>query len=44
MRNTTRTVADEPVLNRILETMKEKGVNQQDVTQYLGLGNGAFTK
>ena len=38
MRNTTRTVADEPVLNRILETMKEKGVNQQDV------GNGAFTK
>ena len=37
-------VADEPVLNRILETMKEKGVNQQDVTQYLGLGNGAFTK
>jgi transcriptional regulator with XRE-family HTH domain len=44
MRNTNRTVADEPVLNRILETMKEKGVNQQDVAQYLGLGNGAFTK
>ncbi len=44
MRNTTRTVVDEPVLNRILETMKEKGVSQQDVAQYLGLGNGAFTK
>ena len=44
MRNTNRTVADEPVLNRILATMKEKGVNQKDVAQYLGLGNGAFTK
>ena len=35
MRNTTRTVADEPVLNRILETMKEKGVNQQDFQDIL---------
>ena len=24
--------------------MKEKGVNQQEVAQYLGLGNGTFTK
>ena len=44
MRNTSRIVVDEPVLNRILETMKEKGANQQDVAQYLGLGNGTFTK
>ena len=44
MRNTTRIVVDEPVLNRILDTMKEKGVNQQEVSQYLGLGNGVFTK
>ena len=44
MRNTSRKVTDEPVLNRILTTMKEKGVNQQEVAQYLGLGNGTFTK
>ena len=44
MRNTSRIVVDEPVLNRILETMKEKGVNQQEVSRYLGLGNGVFTK
>ena len=44
MRNTSRKVVDEPVLTRILTTMKEKGVNQQEVAQYLGLGNGTFTK
>lgn len=44
MRNTSRQVVDEPVLNRILATMKEKGVNQQDVARYLGLGNETFTR
>lgn len=44
MRNTNRKVIDEPVLNRILATMQEKGVNQQDVSRYLGLGNETFTR
>ena len=44
MRNTNRKVIDEPVLNRILATMQEKGVNQQDVSSYLGLGNETFTR
>ena len=44
MRNTERPVVDDPVLRRILTTMEEKGVNQQDVTKHLGLGNGAFTR
>ena len=44
MRNTSRKVIDEPVLNRILATMQEKGVNQQDVSSYLGLGNETFTR
>lgn len=44
MRITTKKLADEPVLNRIMETMKEKGVTQQDVLQYLGLANSAFTR
>ena len=44
MRNTSRKVIDEPVLNRILATMQEKGVNQQDVARYLGLGNETFTR
>ncbi len=44
MRNTMKAVADDPVLGRILSTMDEKGVNQQDVTKHLGLGNGAFTR
>jgi transcriptional regulator with XRE-family HTH domain len=44
MRNTDRKVTDEPVLNRILATMLEKGVNQQDVARHLGLGNETFTR
>ncbi len=44
MRNTERPVVDDPVLGRILSTMEEKGVNQQEVTKHLGLGNGAFTR
>ena len=44
MRNTNRKVTDEPVLNRILATMQEKGVNQQDVAHHLGLGNETFTR
>ena len=44
MRNTNRKVIDEPVLNRILATMQEKGVNQQDVARHLGLGNETFTR
>lgn len=44
MRNTERPVTDDPVLGRILTTMEKKGVNQQDVTRHLGLGNGAFTR
>ena len=44
MRNTMKAVVDDPVLGRILTTMEEKGVNQQDVTKHLGLGNGAFTR
>jgi len=44
MRNTNRKVVDEPILNRILATMQEKGVNQQDVARHLGLGNEIFTR
>ena len=44
MRITERPVVDDPVLRRILATMEEKGVNQQEVTKHLGLGNGAFTR
>ena len=44
MRNTERPIVNDPVLERILATMEEKGVNQQDVTKHLGLGNGAFTR
>ena len=44
MRIIERPVVDDPVLGRILATMEEKGVNQQDVTKHLGLGNGAFTR
>ena len=44
MRNTERPIVNDPVLGRILATMEKKGVNQQDVTKHLGLGNGAFTR
>ena len=44
MRITNKKLVDDPVLGRILSTMEEKGVNQQDVTKHLGLGNGAFTR
>ena len=44
MRNTDRKVTNDPIIGRILATMEEKGVNQQEVTQHLGLGNGAFTR
>ena len=44
MRNTERLVVADPILERILSTMEKKGVNQQEVTKNLGLGNGVFTR
>ena len=44
MRNTTRTVVDEPVLNRILETMKEKGVSQYTLIKKYGISPAQITR
>lgn len=44
MRYTDRTVTDDEVLKRIIELIREKGLRQQDVTNYLGIKNNAFTR
>ena len=44
MRYTDRTVTDDEVLQRIIELIREKGLRQQDVTNYLGIKNNAFTR
>lgn len=43
MRQARRELTDDPVLIRILELLKEKGITEKEMVEYLGLGNGAFT-
>lgn len=43
MRVTKKSVVDDGIVRRILKIMKEKGVSQQELERFLGLGNGIFT-
>ena len=43
MRPTSRKVTGNPVMQRILELLKEQGKTEKELIQYLGLANGAFT-
>ena len=44
MRKTQKQIVENPVIQRILETMKSRSVKQNELTDHLGLSNGIFTK
>lgn len=43
MRYTNRKVTEDPVVERILDLLKEQGKTEKSLLQYLGLANGTFT-
>ena len=36
-------LTEDPVLNRVLDLLKEKGKTEKDMTDYLGISNSSFT-
>ena len=42
MRYTNRKVTEDPVVERILDLLKEQGKTEKSLLQYLGLANGTF--
>ena len=44
MRKTQKQIVENPVIQRILETLKSRSVKQNELTDHLGLSNGIFTK
>ena len=43
MRITTKELSKDPVLNRILDLLKQQKKTEKDLINYLGLANGTFT-
>ena len=43
MRYTNRKVTEDPVVERLLDLLKEQGKTEKSLLQYLGLANGTFT-
>ena len=44
MRQTEKTIVKNPIVERIIDTMKARSISQNELIEYLGLGNGAFTR
>ena len=44
MRKTDKVVVDDTIVGRILSTMETRHVTQKGLEEYLGLGNGIFTR
>ena len=44
MRTTEKTIVRNPIVERIIDTMKARSISQNELIEYLGLGNGAFTR
>ena len=43
MRKTDKAVVDNPIVQRIIDTLKIRSIKQNELIEYLGLGNGTFT-
>ena len=44
MRKTQKQIVENPVVQRIIETLKSRSVKQNELIDHLGLSNGTFTK
>lgn len=44
MATTTKPITDNPIVQRILGLIKEKGKKEKDLTEYLGISSGSISK
>jgi transcriptional regulator with XRE-family HTH domain len=44
MRATHRKPVNDPVIDRIIDTLKVRNISQKELIEHLGLTNGAFTR
>ena len=44
MRQTKKKVVNNPIVERIIDTLNTRSISQNDLIEHLGLGNGAFTR